>query len=112
MAVGSGLGIIGSKILFVGSGMSLIIWGIAGAAVGYALASSMREALVYGGTYGFALAFVFMLSGYTGADPVISKFWLFGVLGVVGAICGLAAALLGLGLKALWRKWFENRPKE
>ncbi len=103
--IGSALGVIGAKVLFVGSGLSLLVWGAAGLAIGWMLAVSAREAAGLGASYGFALAFVFMLAGYNGADPVAGKFGFFAVLGIVGAICGLAAALVGLGMKVLWGKW-------
>jgi len=99
--IGALLGVIGSRILFVGSAMSLIPWGLVGVAIGYALAGSIRQALGLGAVYGFALAFVFMVAGYSGADPVVTKFGFFAVLGLAGAVCGLVAALVGRGLKAM-----------
>jgi hypothetical protein len=82
------LGVIGSRYLFVGSFLSLIPWGIAGLLLGF-WTHRPREAVAVGGLYGFLLAFVFMLAGYQGEAPLISRFPFFALLGLVGAVCGI-----------------------
>jgi hypothetical protein len=108
---GSLLGYTGSRVLFVGSGLSLIPWSLAGAVIGIVYANSARDAVAYGGTYGFALAFVFMLSGYNGSDPVVTKLGFFALLGIFGAVCGLVLALVGLGIRLVSRKRFGHHPE-
>lgn len=93
IAAGSLLGFIGSRVLFVGSWLSLIPWGIVGLAIGYW--SQKREALINGGCYGFALAFVFMITGYTGSTSLISRLPFFAILGIFGGLCGLILGLSG-----------------
>jgi hypothetical protein len=97
IVAGSLLGIIGSRYLFIGSWLSLIPWTIAGLAIGYW--SQKRESLINGGAYGFALAFVFMIAGYTGSASLISRLPFFAGLGVVGGLCGLVLGLLGFVIK-------------
>ncbi len=97
IAIGALLGIIGSRYLFVGSWLSLIPWAIAGLAIGYW--GNLRESLVNGGAYGFALAFVFMIAGYTGSASLVSRLPFFALLGVFGGLCGLVLGWLGYLLK-------------
>ena len=54
--VGSLLGIIGARYLFVGSALILVPWTIAGLAIGSW--SGRRASMVNGAFYGFALSFV------------------------------------------------------
>lgn len=91
--VGVLLGILGARFLFVGSGLSLIPWTVIGLALGAWCAR--LEALGVGAAYGFALAFVFMVSGYSGSASLVSRVPAFVALGVVGAVCGLLLAFLG-----------------
>jgi hypothetical protein len=95
--VGSLLGVIGARFLFVGSWLSLIPWGIAGLLIGYW--SQKREWLVNGACYGFALAFVFMIAGYAGSAPLISRLPFFAILGAIGGLCGLLLGLVGFEIK-------------
>ena len=95
--IGFLLGFIGSRYFFVGSWLSLVPWGIAGLAIGYW--SQRREALINGGIYGFVLAFVFMIAGYTGSASLISRLPFFAILGIVGGVCGLILGWLGFLLK-------------
>jgi hypothetical protein len=99
--VGSILGVIGSRYLFVGSGLSLLPWAVAGLAIGYA--NARREAIIDGAVYGFFLCFVFMLAGYTGSASVISRLPFFALLGIFGAFCGLVLGLLGSLLRNVRR---------
>jgi hypothetical protein len=93
------LGYVGSRILFVGSWLSLIPWGIAGLAIGYW--SQKREAIINGSCYGFALAFVFMIAGYEGSASLISRLPFFAMLGIFGGICGLILGLLGSSIHTM-----------
>jgi len=99
--IGAILGFVGAKVFLAHSAFILIPWGIAGVAIGYAMAKSVREAGSYGDYFGFVLAFVFMLAGYSGKDPVVSKIWFFAILGFVGAMFGVVTALIGYGLRVL-----------
>ena len=90
---GTALGILASRYIFVGSWLSLIPWAIAGLALGFW--SQRRVAMINGTVYGFVLAFIFMVSGYSGSGSLISRLPFFTVLGVVGAVCGLILGFLG-----------------
>jgi hypothetical protein len=92
--IGTVLGVIGSRYLFVGSGLTLIPWGVIGIVLGW-WSANRKEALVNGSVYGFLLAFSFMLAGYQGSAPIISRIPFFAILGLVGAICGLTLAAVG-----------------
>jgi hypothetical protein len=92
--VGIALGIIASRFLLVGSFLSLIPWGIAGLLIGL-WCSSYREAILIGACYGFLLAFSFMLAGYQGSAPTLTRLPFFAALGLVGALCGLGLGLIG-----------------
>jgi hypothetical protein len=93
IVVGSLLGYIGSMVLFVGSWLSLIPWAIVGLAIGYW--GHRREAMVNGICYGFALAFIFMIAGYTGNASLTSRIPFFAILGIFGGLCGLILGLAG-----------------
>jgi hypothetical protein len=97
IVVGAILGFTSSRFLFVGSWLSLIPWGIAGLALG--AWCERREALIDGAVYGFVIAFVFMLSGYSGSASMISRVPFFVIIGVVGAVCGLVLGFLGYMVK-------------
>lgn len=98
--VGAVLGLAGSKFLFVGSALSLVPWGIVGLTVGY-FSESIRTSVLYGFLYGFFLAFVFMVSGYSGSMSVMTKVPAFMILGVIGAICGICIALVGRIIRSI-----------
>lgn len=93
IVVGALLGIIGARYVFVGSWLSLIPWTIAGLALG--VWCRKRSALINGGAYGFALAFAFMIAGYSGNASLMSRLPFFALLGVVGGLCGLILGFLG-----------------
>lgn len=101
--VGAVLGVIGARFLFVNSGLSLIPWAIASLAFGY-FATNMRQALGIGATFGFALAYTFMLVGYGGSEPIITRLAPFILLGIIGAICGLILAVIGYFIGKKLRK--------
>jgi hypothetical protein len=97
IGVGALLGIIGARYLFVGSWLSLIPWTIAGLAIG--AWGQRRESIINGGIYGFTLAFIFMIAGYSGIESLISRLPFFAILGVFGGICGLVLGFLGFAIK-------------
>ncbi len=94
LAAGALLGFLGARVVLVGSGLSLIPWGLVGLAFG-AYCRSGREALGAGAVFGFALAFTFMTTGYDGSAALHTRLLPFAVLGAVGAICGAALAAVG-----------------
>jgi hypothetical protein len=93
IAVGAVLGVVGARILFVGSWLSLVPWTIAGLLLG--VWCERREWLWVGALYGFFLTFIFMVAGYSGSASVLSRLPFFALIGVFGAACGLALALVG-----------------
>jgi hypothetical protein len=94
VALGATLGLLGARYVFVGSGLSLVPWGLLAILVGV-LAPSRSAALAGAAAYGFALAFTFMVAGYDGTAPVVSRLPFFAILGLVGAACAALLALLG-----------------
>jgi hypothetical protein len=94
---GSLLGIIAARVLFVGSWLSLIPWTIVGLLIG--AWSQKRAWLVNGICYGFALAFVFMIAGYSGSASLISRLPFFAILGIFGGFYGLILGLLGFEIR-------------
>lgn len=95
--VGLVLGSLGARYLFAGSWLNLIPWGVAGVALGFW--GTRKESAVNGLTYGFVLAFFFMIAGYHGAFSLVSRLPFFAVLGVFGGVCGLILGLLGFEIK-------------
>jgi hypothetical protein len=65
---------------------TLVPWGLVAIFIGWRV--TWPEAALAGALYGFALAFTFMTSVYTGVDPVTRKLPGFIVLGLVGSVCG------------------------
>ena len=92
-ALGVALGLLGSRLLFLGWA-TLIPWGVAALVVG-GISKDWRQALVGGAAYGFALGFTFTAAGYGGADPLLSKVPFFAIFGVVSAAFGVALSLAG-----------------
>ncbi len=101
--IGVLLGVIGARLVFVGSGLSLVPWSIAGVAFGL-FARSRPEAMKLGGVYGFALSFVFMLAGYSGDASVLTRLPFFALLGFLGCAAGAVLSLLGRGSLSLLRR--------
>ncbi|MGZ6347346.1 MAG: hypothetical protein ACXWNC_07275 [Anaerolineales bacterium] len=79
--------------MFVGSWLSLIPWGFVGLGIGYW--GQKREGMINGSCYGFALAFVFMITGYSGSASLVSRLPFFAILGIFGGLCGLILGLAG-----------------
>ncbi len=94
VALGATLGLLGARYVFVGSGVSLVPWGLVALLVG-AFAPSRRAALAGASVYGFALAFTFMVTGYDGTATMMSRLPFFAILGLVGAACAALLALAG-----------------
>ena len=92
--VGVLLGSFISKYLFVGSWLNLVLWGTVGVSIGW-FAQSKKESLADGALFGFVLSFSFMMAGYGGSMSRISRVLPFSVLGVFGAICGMALGIIG-----------------
>ena len=97
IALGLLLGWVASHALFLGW-WTLLPWGAAGIALGYWV--GRRTAILAGALYGFALCFVFMVAGYAGSAPTITRVPFFALIGLFGAICGSVLAALGARLKA------------
>ena len=93
VVAGALLGVVGSRYLFVGSALSLIPWAIVGLALG--AWCGRTESIGVGAAYGFAIAFVFMVSGYQGSAPLLGRLPAFALLGLFGAACGLVLGILG-----------------
>ena len=94
VVVGTLLGLVGAKYLFVGSALSLIVWGIAGLALGV-WSETNKESIKNGAIYGFFLAFMFMVFGYGGVAPLVTRVLPFAILGLVGAVCGVVLGVVG-----------------
>jgi hypothetical protein len=77
-----------------GPAIVLIPWAIAGLTIGY-MSADWRQAAASGGLFGFLVAFCFMVAGYNGSESLVSRVPFFALLGIFGAICGIAWALLG-----------------
>lgn len=97
--IGAILGYAASKLLFL-QWLTLIPWGLAALVIGY-FSATRQESILAGLAYGFLLGFIFMLAGYSGADPVITKVPFFVLLGIISAVCGAILAFLGQVLRRL-----------
>lgn len=76
---------------------SLIPWGLVGLAIGFRC--NKRQSWYAGALYGFCLNFSFMIAGYTGTASLVSRLPFFVLIGLFGAVCGLAVAAVGHFLK-------------
>jgi hypothetical protein len=100
-------GLAGIVLGYVGGPVQILaLWAVIGIGIGYSSAK-MRAVLLNGVTFGFIVSFVFMLHGYKGADPIVTKLVPFAVLGVFGALCGIMLVLIGSLLKGLLRKKYS-----
>jgi hypothetical protein len=93
IVIGSALGVIGARVLFVGSWLSLVPWTIVGLGLG-AWCVGLEWTWV-GALFGFFVSFVFMLSGYAGTASLLSRVPFFAILGAFGAVCGFVLAFVG-----------------
>ena len=105
-ACGALLGFLGARVVLVGSGLSLVPWAVVGLGLGLARRSGRLPAGL-GATYGFALAYTFMVTGYDGAAALHTRLLPFVVLGAFGALCGM---LLAVGGQLLRRRVSATRP--
>ena len=96
--LGVALGFGGAHVTALGI-WTLGPWGLVAMALGWRIA--WPDAALAGSAYGFALALTFMISVYTGADPVTRKLPGFILLGLVGAVCG--------GVLAAWSARVSSR---
>jgi hypothetical protein len=92
--LGAVLGGLLAKFIFDGSAWNLILWAVTGIGIGI-FARSKKEAGVSGALYGFVLSFLFMVRGYQGTAPLVTRFAPFAVLGLFGAVCGTVLGLIG-----------------
>ena len=92
-----------SKYLFVGSYLNIFLWGGVGMVIGWC-SNSRTETIKNSSVYGFVLSFFFMLLGYQGIAPIISRMPFFIILGLVGAVCGIISGLVGFYIKKLTLK--------
>ncbi|MGH7733978.1 MAG: hypothetical protein ACREOE_09840 [Gemmatimonadales bacterium] len=99
--VGSILGVIGARYLFVGSWLSLVPWSIAGLAIGYW--ARPGEWIRTGLAYGFALLLAFMIAGYSGVAPLLTRLPFFAVVALVGAIYGIVLTGAGWAVRRAGR---------
>ncbi len=96
--------LIGGCVGFLGGpALVLVPWAIIGLLIG-ALNATIRSTTITGATFGFFLAYVFMLAGYNGNAPLVTKLIPFTMLGLIGAVCGLILSLVGYGAMAYIRK--------
>ena len=100
IALGAALGLASARFLFVGSALSLIPWALA--ALALSVWCARVQALGVGAVYGFVLAFVFMVAGYSGSTPLTVRLPFFALLGLIGAVCGLVLAWLGATARYMW----------
>ncbi len=105
--VGAVLGFLGSRVVFVGSALSLIPWTVVGLVLG--LWCGVRQSLWVGAAFGFSLAFFFMATGYTGSAPLLTRVPFFALIGLAGAVCGTAVVLLGSLVAARLRRHGASR---
>ena len=92
--LGTVLGVLGARYVFVGSGLSLLPRGLVAVLVGV-FAPARGAAVAGAAVYGFSLAFAFMVAGYDGTATLVSRLPFFAVLGLVGAGCAALLALAG-----------------
>ena len=98
IAAGAVLGVLNGRFLFLGSWLAIVLWAVAGIALG--AWGTKNEAIVNGVVYGFVLSFAFLVAGYSGKFSLTSRIPFFAVLGVFGGVCGLGLGLLGFYVRA------------
>jgi hypothetical protein len=90
------LGVTGPYYVFLGS-YSVVPWGLVALAIGFWC--SKRQSLYAGALYGFCLCFFFMIAGYNGTASLVSRLPFFILIGLFGAVCGIAVSITGYFLK-------------
>lgn len=94
-------GIASSRLIFIGSWVSLLPWGLTAIILG-AASLDKKRAMLNGAAYGFVLPLAFMFSGYSGPAEIgklLSLFLFSIILGLLGALASGWAALIGNLLK-------------
>lgn len=81
-------GLLGGKVWI------LIPWGITTLLIGY-FSGNRKFSLINGAVFGFLAVFFFMISGYNGALPLISRLPAFVLIGLIGLISGLVTSFVG-----------------
>jgi len=79
---------------------SIIPWWMVGLAIGFWC--TKRQSLYAGALYGFCLNFSFMIAGYTGTASLLRRLPFFILIGLFGAVCGVALAAAGYFVKAAY----------
>ena len=77
-----------------GPAVAMVWWALLGLLLGW-FSDRKKASLMNGALYGFALAYTFMLAGYSGSESVLSKLVPFVAFGVFGSICGACLGLVG-----------------
>ncbi len=90
--VGVILGATGPRYVFLGA-YSLVPWGLVVLMIGFWCGK--RQSLYAGALYGFFLCFSFMIAGYTGTAPLVTRLPFFVLIGLFGAVCGIAVSVAG-----------------
>ncbi len=88
IAAGLVLGIIG------GPAIILLPWALVSLVIGV-FSVGNKSAIINGSVFGFAAAFMFMISGYAGQAAIVTRLLPFAILGLVGAIYGLVFSFVG-----------------
>jgi hypothetical protein len=78
----------------------LIPWAIIGLVIG-ALSVARGAALLNAGVFGFAASYVFVIHGYAGKQPLITRLAPFVIFGLIGAVCGLILGIVGYEARRL-----------
>ena len=99
--VGLACGLASQTSLLAGQWANLIVWGLAGVALGWFTAS--RRLILWAGiVYGVFLSVTFLLAGFQGSPDRLPAFLgLVLILSVLGAGAGLAAVFVGSRLRRL-----------
>lgn len=86
-----------AKVLFNGSAENTPIWGVLAALTAW-LATSRRQAWVFGGVFGFVVSYAFLWFDNTGTKTLSMVLVLIPIIilpALFGALCGFLAAWLG-----------------
>jgi hypothetical protein len=94
------LGLLGARIVLVGSWLSLIPWGIACLVIGLAT-RTWRATLILGAVFGVTVVFAFEIFGYQSTAPLARAVPLFALISVVGGVAAAAGAAAGHALRML-----------
>jgi hypothetical protein len=96
---------ISAKLLFNGSVVNVVPWGILAIATSF-LASSKREAWTLGGIFGFVVSYAFLWFDNTDTKTISTILILIPLIllpALFGALCGFLAAWLGWTLRRLFK---------